>query len=119
MNREALARLVREYLLCGHLIDRAGAPLLIGPYGRDAMRDVAIEEWRGASPIYARRIQSLLGFARGDVETVVGHGQLAPVVLHRAAGHLHQQLGLVRAQPPHVDAVEVRRQLGICQDALV
>jgi hypothetical protein len=70
VNREELAQLVREYLLCGHLIDRAGAPLLIGPYGRDAMRDVAIEEWRGASPIYARRVQQLLGFARGDVETI-------------------------------------------------
>jgi hypothetical protein len=70
VNRVELARLVREYLLCGHLIDRAGAPLLIGPYGRDAMRDVAIEEWRGASPIYSRRIQQLLGFARGDVETI-------------------------------------------------
>jgi hypothetical protein len=70
VNRAELARLVREYLLCGHLIDRAGAPLLIGPYGRDAMRDVAIEEWRGASPVYSRRIQRLLGFARGDVETI-------------------------------------------------
>ena len=70
MNRAELAGLVREYLLCGHRIDRAGAPLLIGPYGREAMRDVAIEEWRGASPIYARRIQQLLGFAQGDVETI-------------------------------------------------
>jgi hypothetical protein len=70
VTRTELARLVREYLLCGHLIDRAGAPLLIGPYGRDAMRDVAIEEWRGASPLYTRRTQQLLGFGRGDVETV-------------------------------------------------
>jgi hypothetical protein len=70
VTRDELAALVREYLLCGHLIDRAGAPLLIGPYGREAMRDVAIEEWRGASPIYTRRIQQLLGFGRGDVETI-------------------------------------------------
>jgi hypothetical protein len=70
VNRPELARLLREYLLCGQLIDRAGMPLLIGPHGRDAMRDVAIEEWRGASPIYTRRTQQLLGFARGDVETI-------------------------------------------------
>jgi hypothetical protein len=70
VNRPELAALLREYLLCGHLIDRAGMPHLVGPYGRDAMRDVAIEEWRGASPIYTRRIQQLLGFGRGDVETI-------------------------------------------------
>jgi len=70
VTRSELARLLREHLLCGHLIDRAGAPLLIGPYGREAMRDVAIEEWRGASPVYTRRTQQLLGFGRGDVETV-------------------------------------------------
>jgi hypothetical protein len=70
VNRPELARLLREYLLCGHLIDRAGMPHLVGAYGRDAMRDVAIEEWRGASPLYTRRTQQLLGFGRGDVETV-------------------------------------------------
>jgi hypothetical protein len=70
VNRDELGGLLREYLLCGHLIDRAGMPHLVGPYGRDAMRDVAIEEWRGASPLYTRRIQHLLGFGRGDVETV-------------------------------------------------
>jgi hypothetical protein len=70
VNRRELAGLLREYLLCGHLIDRAGMPHLVGPYGRDAMRDVAIEEWRGASPLYTRRVQQLLGFGRGDVETV-------------------------------------------------
>ncbi len=70
MTRTELARLVREYLLCGHLIDRAGMPHLVGAHGRDAMRDVAIEEWRGASPLYTRRTQQLLGFGGGDVETV-------------------------------------------------
>ena len=70
MTRTELARLLREYLLCGHLIDRAGMPHVVAAHGRDAMRDVAIEEWRGASPLYTRRIQRLLGFGGGDVETV-------------------------------------------------
>jgi hypothetical protein len=70
MTRTELARLVREYLLCGHLIDRAGMPHLVVAHGREAMRDVAIEEWRGASPLYTRRTQQLLGFGAGDVETV-------------------------------------------------
>jgi hypothetical protein len=70
VTRDELAGLLREYLLCGHLIDRAGMPHLVATHGRDAMRDVAIEEWRGASPLYTRRTQRLLGFGGGDVETV-------------------------------------------------
>ena len=53
-DRPTLAVLVREYLLDGHLIDRAGMPHLIGAFGRDVMRDIAIDEWMGASPVYLR-----------------------------------------------------------------
>ena len=61
----------REYLLAGHLVDRAGMPHLVGPYGRDVMRDIAIDEWMAASPVYTRRIQRLLGFAgQDDVATI-------------------------------------------------
>lgn len=67
LDRVQLARWVRELLMAGHLIDRAGMPQLITSYGRDVMRDVAIDEWMGASPIYTRRTQDLLGF-RGDVD---------------------------------------------------
>lgn len=65
-----LAVLVREYLLAGQLMDRAGMPHLIGAYGRDEMAAVAIDEWMGASPVYTGRMQRLLGFGRGDVETI-------------------------------------------------
>lgn len=65
-----LAVLAREYLLCGHLIDRAGMGYLIGPYGREGMVDIAIDEWAGASPIYTRRMQRLLGFEGDDVATI-------------------------------------------------
>jgi hypothetical protein len=65
-----LATLAREYLLAGHLIDRAGMPHLIGPYGREAMEAIAIDEWMGASPVYTRRVQHALGFGGDDVETV-------------------------------------------------
>jgi hypothetical protein len=67
LDRIQLARWVRELLMAGHLIDRAGMPQLITSYGRDVMRDVAIDEWMGASPVYTRRTQELLGF-RGDVD---------------------------------------------------
>jgi hypothetical protein len=69
-GRDALAVLVREYLLAGHLIDRAGMPHVIGGFGADAMRDVAIDEWMGASPIYTRRMQQLLGYTGDTVETM-------------------------------------------------
>jgi len=70
LDRGQLARLVPEYLLAGHLIDRAGMPHLIGAFGRDGMRDIAIEEWMGASPVYSRRMQQALGFEGDSVETI-------------------------------------------------
>jgi hypothetical protein len=70
LSREELALLAPEYLLAGHLIDRAGMPHLIGAFGREVMRDIAIEEWMGASPIYTRRMQRALGFQGDSVETI-------------------------------------------------
>jgi hypothetical protein len=64
-----LAELARELLLCGHLIDRSGMPHAISRLGREGMTDVAIGEWMGASPIYAKRMQRLLGFEGETVET--------------------------------------------------
>ncbi len=65
-----LASLLREYLLSGHLIDRAGMPYLISAWGREEMAAIAIEEWMGASPNYTRRMQRLLGFVGDDVATI-------------------------------------------------
>jgi hypothetical protein len=70
LDRDQLATVVPEYLLAGHLIDRAGMPHLIGAFGRDVMRDIAIEEWMGASPVYTRRMQQALGFGGDSVETI-------------------------------------------------
>jgi hypothetical protein len=71
-----LAELGREYLLAGHLIDRAGMPQVISRFGRQAMLDVAIEEWMGASPVYTRRVQQALGFSGDDVATIFKGMQL-------------------------------------------
>jgi len=76
LARPELARLGREYLLAGHLIDRAGMPHVLAGHGLDAMRDVAIEEWMGASPVYTRRTQRALGFAGDDVATIFKGMQL-------------------------------------------
>ena len=76
LDRPTLATLVREYLLCGHLIDRSGMGHVVGLLGLDGMRDVAIDEWMGASPIYTRRMQKLLGFQGDTVETIFKGMQL-------------------------------------------
>jgi hypothetical protein len=70
LSHAELAALGREYLLAGHLIDRAGMPALIAAFGLETMRDVAIDEWMAASPAYSKRIQRLLGFDGDDVITI-------------------------------------------------
>ncbi|MCE7883692.1 MAG: hypothetical protein DYH08_07505 [Actinobacteria bacterium ATB1] len=70
LERGELARLAREYMLIGHLVDRAGIPQVLARFGLDAMREVAIQEWMGASPVYTRRMQTALGFSGDDVPTI-------------------------------------------------
>lgn len=67
LDHEQLATLVKEHLLAGHLIDRAGMPVVTA-HGIDVMRDIAIDEWMGASPVYTKRTQRLLGFEGDTVE---------------------------------------------------
>ncbi len=45
-------------------------PQLLGRFGVEVMRRVAIEEWMGASPIYTRRMQRALNFEGSDVATI-------------------------------------------------
>ena len=101
LNHDELALLTPEYLLAGHLIDRAGMPHLIGALGREAMRDIAIEEWMGASPVYTRRMQRALGFEGDSVETVFKGMQIdvgAPPQFmdfrYRVADHDHGEFWL-------------------------
>lgn len=75
LDHEQLADLAREYLLAGQLIDRSGMPVVI-PHGVETMRDIAIDEWMGASPIYAKRMQRLLGFVGDTVEVCLKGMQL-------------------------------------------
>ncbi|MFE6649217.1 hypothetical protein ACFVJS_21800, partial [Nocardioides sp. NPDC057772] len=75
LTREELAEVVRELLLIGQLIDRAGMAWCISAFGREEMLRIAIVEWAAASPIYTRRMQVALGYApavpgQGDVPTI-------------------------------------------------
>ena len=76
LDHDGLATLAREWLLAGHLIDRAGMPHVLGAAGRHSMVAVAIDEWMGASPIYTARMQQALGFVGDDVATMFKGMQL-------------------------------------------
>jgi hypothetical protein len=75
LDHAQLAILAKEFLLGGHLIDRAGMPVVTA-HGLDTMRDVAIDEWMAASPLYAKRMQRLLGFEGDTVEVCLKGMQL-------------------------------------------
>ncbi len=75
LSHDELAVLVREHLLAGHLVDRAGMPLVVSR-GLEVMRDVAIDEWMGASPVYTDRMRRLLGFEDSTVEACLKGMQL-------------------------------------------
>lgn len=75
-SHDELAELARELLMAGHLIDRSGMPHLIARFGRDGMAEVAISEWRAASPNYAPRMQQLLGFTDPTVASIFKGMQL-------------------------------------------
>ena len=75
LDHDQLADLARELLLAGQLIDRAGMPTVI-PHGIETMRDVAIEEWMAASPVYSKRMQRLLRFEGDTVEVCMKGMQL-------------------------------------------
>ncbi|MEB3050105.1 hypothetical protein KV112_10220 [Mycolicibacter sp. MYC123] len=70
LTRDELAVLVPELLLIGHMIDRSGMAWCISEFGREEMLQIAIEEWAGASPVYAQRMQRALNFVGDDVPTI-------------------------------------------------
>jgi hypothetical protein len=70
LSRDELAVLVPELLLIGQMIDRSAMAWCISSFGREAMVQIAIEEWAGASPVYTRRMQRALKFTGDDVPTI-------------------------------------------------
>ena len=76
LSRAELATVGREYMLFGHLLNRAALPHVHFQVGAEAREAVAIEEWMGASPVYTQRMQRCLGFAGDDVGTIFKGFQL-------------------------------------------
>ena len=61
LSRDALVKLVREFALIAHLLDRSVFTAVGMKYGQQAVEELAIAEWMGASPIYTERIRKAFG----------------------------------------------------------
>ena len=76
LSRDLLARLGREWLLHGHLMDRVGVPMVLQHGTQDDAEQIAIAEWMAASPVYSRRMQQAMGFTGTTVPTILKNLQL-------------------------------------------
>src|ERR1700733_11839866 len=65
LSKEALVRLVREYGLIVHLLDRSMCAAIGLRSGAEAVKELAIEEWAGASPVYGDRLRQIMN-VEGD-----------------------------------------------------
>jgi hypothetical protein len=77
LSRAELAQLGREFMLYGHLHDRALMPqvaMLLG--GGKEIEALSIGEWKGASPNYTRRMKRLMRITGDSVEAIVKALQL-------------------------------------------
>lgn len=84
LGRLQLAQLGREYMLCAQFNSRTGYAALRINHGDAAYKDVAIDNWLGASPVYTRRMQKAMGFAGGtDVATIFKGLQLECGLTHQ------------------------------------
>ncbi|MFC4906215.1 hypothetical protein [Actinomadura gamaensis] len=78
LSKEALVRLVREYALIVHLLDRSGMAAIGLRYGQEVVEQLAIEEWKGASPIYTDRIREIMRIEGDGVSAIFKCLQLDP-----------------------------------------
>ena len=82
LSKEALVRLVREYAQAVHLLDRSMCAAIGMSLGLDEMKRLAIEEWRGASPVYGRRLRAIMGIEGDDVAAIFKVLQVDPGFPH-------------------------------------
>jgi 3-hydroxyisobutyrate dehydrogenase-like beta-hydroxyacid dehydrogenase len=82
LSKEALA-LYREFMIAAHLLDRAIMPAILQRFGAQAMEELAIEEWRGASPVYTERIRKAMKIEGNDVAAIFKSLQMDPGFPHQ------------------------------------
>ena len=82
LSHDALVRLVREYAQAVHILDRSMCAAIGMSHGMEEMERLAIEEWRGASPVYGQRLRRIMGVEGDDVEAIFKVLQLDPGFPH-------------------------------------
>ena len=82
LSKEALVRLVREYGLIVHLLDRSMCAAIGLKYGAEAVKELAIEEWAGASPVYGDRLRQIMSVEGDGVSAIFKVLQLDPGFPH-------------------------------------
>ena len=82
LSKEALVRLVREYGLIVHLLDRSMCAAIGLRYGAEAVKELAIEEWAGASPVYGDRLRQIMNVEGDGVSAIFKVLQLDPGFPH-------------------------------------
>lgn len=78
LSKEALVRLVREYALIVHLLDRSTLIAVGMRYGQRVVEEIAIEEWKGASPVYTERVRQIMNIEGDGVSAIFKCLQLDP-----------------------------------------
>src|SRR5580704_13812271 len=82
LSKEALVRLVREFALIVHLLDRSMCAAIAMRFGGDVMKELAVEEWAGASPLYGERLRQIMDIEGDDVAAIFKVLQLDPGFPH-------------------------------------
>ncbi|MEI7747390.1 MAG: hypothetical protein WCJ28_07605 [Actinomycetota bacterium] len=82
LSKEALVRLVREYSMVVHILDRSICAAIGLEYGLEAVTKMAIEEWRGASPVYGERLRAIMAVHGDGVSAIFKLLQLDPGFPH-------------------------------------
>lgn len=83
VDRPTRLRLAHEAMLAGMLVNRALLPqAVLRTGGFDAMNQVAIDLWMGASPVYTHRTRALMGIDGHDVAAIMKTLQLDVGFVH-------------------------------------
>lgn len=82
LSKPALVRLVREFAQIVHILDRAMCGAIGMSHGAEEMQRLAIEEWRGASPVYGERLRKIMNITGSTVEDIFKVLQLDPGFPH-------------------------------------
>jgi hypothetical protein len=82
LSKPALVRLVREFAQAVHLLDRSMCAAIGMSHGGAEVQRLAIEEWRGASPVYGERLRGIMNIEGDGVSAIFKVLQLDPGFPH-------------------------------------